>query len=116
MTSVKPPEPSKESEKPPMASPEKIVEVKKVPIVCDVCKDTGAVAAEKTVNTATGEETVTKWANCTNCYLDKDEAGEYVRKLGVKPDPEALNKALADKKKILDARAEEERIKAHRVA
>jgi len=93
-----------------------IVEVKEVPIVCDVCKDTGAVAAEYTVDAKTGEKTVTKWANCTNCYLDKDAEGNYVRKLGVKPDPEQLKKELADKKKILDARAEEERLKTHRVA
>jgi hypothetical protein len=84
--------------------------------VCAICADTGSVPAEYTVDAKTGEKTVTKWMNCTNCVVQMDENNNPVRVLGVKPDPEKLKKELADKKKVLDARAEAERLKAHRVA
>lgn len=75
--------------------------------VCTKCKDTGSVPAEITIDQKTGEQTITKWMNCTNCYLDKDDQGNYVRKLGVKPDPTKLQQEMKEKEKILEKREEE---------
>lgn len=95
MTSVKLPEEKKDEVKVPVVpGPEPEV----AGPVCVKCNDTGAVAIETKHNTVTGEDTVEKWGNCTNCYLDKDDAGNYVRKLGVRPDP-------AQRKKELEAKA-----------